>query len=333
MKKKINRPTLKRIAERTGVTANTVSLALRDSPIVAPKTKERIITIAQELGYVHNALAGSLRSGRTNTIAIVLGDISNLLFAIKIHELESKLRKHGYQVLILNTDEDADLELRAIKTAISRHVDGIVICPCQKSISALDLMKQHNVPFVLMGRHFGDAMDAVVWDDRKGSFLATSHLIERGCRRILFLNASDIISSARERADGYKEAMEQANLFPMIRNVSPMVGSVRAEMDVLNSEHVTFDGIFAFSDLMAWEAVCWLNSHNLSIPEDIKIVGFDDILSHISIPFGLSSISADKQAETARVVELLLQKIEHPRENAHVLHKMDVQLVARKSSE
>ena len=101
-----NPPTLKSIAQRVGMTANTVSLALRDSPLVAENTKARIQKAAEEMGYVQNAIAGSLRSGRTNTVAVVTGDIANPLFAAKIKALEHVLREEGYQIIIFNSDED-----------------------------------------------------------------------------------------------------------------------------------------------------------------------------------------------------------------------------------
>jgi LacI family transcriptional regulator len=333
LKGKDGLPTLKSIAERTGYTVNTVSQALRGSNSVAAETKRLIKKTAREMGYVHNVLASSLRSGRTFTVALIFGDVSNLLFAIRIRELEAALRKHGYQVLIINTEEDADLERRAVKTAISRQVDGVVLCPCQKDRASLDMLSQYRVPYVLSGRYFEDvACDAVVWDDYTGGLLATRHLIERGCRKILFLNAPDIISSAKERARGYAEALETAGIPPVIRNVSTMAGGVRCALDELAQQGATYDGIFAFSDLMALEAACWLEEHGLAVPEDVKMAGFDDILSHVSIPFGLTSIAAEKKLETQNTVELLLRRMENPQDLRCETRRMDVRLIARKSS-
>lgn len=326
-------PTLKSIAERTGFTANTVSQALRNSPSVAQETRDQIRKVAREMGYVHNVVASSLRSGTTHTVALVFGDVSNMLFAIKIRELEEELRKRGYQVLILNTDEDEELERRAIRTAISRQVDGVVICPCQKGREGLKLLAQHHVPYVLSGRYFDDVdCDSVVWADYKGGLLATRHLIERGCRNILFLNGPEIISSARERGRGYRDALREANLSPMERSVPSMSGGVRAALDALNAQGVRYDGIFAFSDLIALEAACWLIEHGRTIPGDVRMAGFDDILSHMCIPFGLTSIAADKKLETLYAVELLLKRIEGKQESPGERRTMDVELVARTSS-
>jgi LacI family transcriptional regulator len=266
-------------------------------------------------------------------VALVFGDVSNMLFAIKIRELEEELRKRGYQVLILNTDEDQELERRAIHTAISRQVDGVVLCPCQKGKEGLRLLEQHHVPFVLSGRYFDDfECDSVVWADYKGGLIATRHLIERGCQRILFLNGPEIISSARERGRGYRDALEAAGLTPVERSVSSMSGGVRSALSELDQQGLRYDGIFAFSDLMALEAACWLFDHGRRIPEDVRMAGFDDILSHMCIPFGLTSIAADKRQETLHAVELLLNRVEGKQEHPAERRTMDVELVARTSS-
>jgi LacI family transcriptional regulator len=326
-------PTLKSIAERTGFTANTVSQALRNSPSVARQTREEIRKAAREMGYVHNVVASSLRSGRTHTVALVFGDVSNMLFAIKIRELEEALRKRGYQVLILNTDEDEALERRAVHTAISRQVDGVVLCPCQKGVEALELMERHRVPYVLSGRYFDDVdCDSVVWADYQGGLIATRHLIGRGCRRILFLNGPAFISSARERGRGYRDALAEAGLEPVEVSVSAMSGGVRGALDEIRARGVGYDGIFAFSDLIALEAACWLQEHGVGIPDKVRMAGFDDILSHMCIPFGLTSVAADKTQETLITVDMLVRRIEGRQEQRGERRTMDVTLVARTSS-
>jgi LacI family transcriptional regulator len=174
--------------------------------------------------------------------------------------------------------------------------------------------------------------DAVVWADYEGGLIATRHLIARGCRNILFLNGPEIISSARERGRGYLDALNEEGLAPVTRHVSSMSGGVRGALDELYQEGFGFDGIFAFSDLMALEAACWLQEHHLRIPEDVRMAGFDDILSHMLIPFGLTSIAADKREETKYAVELLLKRIEGKQERVGERRTMDVKLVARTSS-
>lgn len=167
------RPTLKTVAQAVGVTANTVSLALRGSPLVAEKTKTAILTEARRQGYQHDAAAQALRCGRSRVIALAFGDIANPLFAIKIKLLAQQFAQAGYETLILNTDEAEETEVKAIRTALSRKVEGVVLCPCQKGREALELLHGQCVSCVLIGRQFDSPQeDAVVWDDRRGGYLA-----------------------------------------------------------------------------------------------------------------------------------------------------------------
>lgn len=326
-------PTLKEIAGRTGVTANTVSLALRDSPLVTPETKARIQEAARDMGYVYNGVAQSLRRGKSRTVAIVLGDISNLLFAILTRALEGALRSSGFQVMIFSTEESPERELQAIKTAISQQVGGVILCPCQQSREGLKLLRRHGIPWVLMGRYFADAEeDAVFWDDRTGGTLATRHLIAKGCRRILFLNGPLWLSSAVERREGYLQAMEEAGLEPFEQGISALARDAQPTLARAWASAEPIDGLFAFSDLIALEAARWIQERGLLIPRQVRVVGFDDIQSHIGLPFGLSSIAADKQDEARQIVSLLFRRMEDADAPARQI-RIPVHLAVRSSSE
>lgn len=325
-------PTLKSIAERCEVTANTVSLALRDSPLVVETTKARIRQVAREMGYVPNALAGFLRSGKSNTIAILVGDISNLLFAQRIKDLERRLHLHNYQVLVINTDENPESELQAIRTAVSHQVDGIILCPCQHDRSSIELLSDFHVPYVLLGREFADCpADTVVWDDEEGGRLATRHLIDAGRRSIVFLNGPEYISSAALRRRGYESAMAEAGLTPVTISGASVTGRLSSVLQSLVNRELPCDGLFVFNDLMALEASSWLIHHGIRIPEDIAVVGFDNILSCVSLPFELSSIACDSAAEAECTVDILLSRIENP-DLPPRTERMPARLIVRASS-
>jgi LacI family transcriptional regulator len=301
-----NRPTLKTVAAAAGVTANTVSLALRGSPLVAQKTKEHICASAKNLGYLQDTLAGSLRTGRSRLIALVFGDIANPLFAARTKHLEKTFGARGYQVMILNTDENSEQEISAIRTAIGRKVDGVVLCPCQKGREAPDLLSRFGIPCVMIGRQFDDGReDAVVWDDEQGGYLAASYLINRGCRDVLMLNGPTHVSSAQRRRAGFIRAHGEHGFTvseDRILSVEPVSGRATILLDHLA---LSFDGVFAFNDLLAWEV-------SSLISPSIPVIGFDDMQSSLSLPFALSSISADLDREAALVTELLLARIEKP---------------------
>lgn len=251
------RVTLKDIAEKTGFTVNTVSQALRGSPKLREETKAAIRAAAKELGYVHNALAGSLRSGSSRTIAIIVGDTSNLRFSIQLHAFELAFRTLGYQVIVMNTDETAQYELDAVKNAVRSSVDGVLLCPCQKSRAAIDLLESCRTPYVLFGRCYDD-LPAVIWDDERGGYLAGQQLAQAGCRHILMLNVPDSISSARERESGFRRALGEAELTPHLLRTAPGGADLEPALDRYLDRYGCPDGIFAFSDLLALDAACCL---------------------------------------------------------------------------
>ena len=279
---------------------------------------------------MHNALAGSLRSGSSRTIAIIVGDTSNLRFSIQLHAFELAFRTLGYQVIVMNTDETAQYELDAVKNAVRSSVDGVLLCPCQKSRAAIALLESCRTPYVLFGRCYDD-LPAVIWDDERGGYLAGQQLAQAGCRHILMLNVPDSISSARERESGFRRALGEAALTPHLLRTAPGGADLEPALGRYLDRYGCPDGIFAFSDLLALDAACCLQGRGIRIPQDVRLIGFDDILSHIRLPFPLSSVSADKTLETSLAVDRLLACIrgEAPQQT---LIRIPVHLELRESS-
>lgn len=330
------RVTLKDIAHKTGFAVNTVSHALKDKDDISLATKEKIQQVAVEMGYIKDILAGSLRSGVTKTVAIILGDISNPIFSIKVKEIDRVLRRYQYNTIIINTDEDSEVEHNAVMSAIGRNVDGIIICPTQKDKRIFSLMRQHGIPFVLLGRHFKQAdMDSVVWDDENGGYLATRHLLNLGKKHILFLNGPSYISSSHDRYNGYVKALQEEKILldPKLVAETDIVANCASDIvrNILQKQ-TKFDAIFAFSDFIAWEAISTLKEFNISVPKDIPIVGFDDIQSHLNIPLPITSIGADKIAESEAVVRILLQHISIKNDNKIYSEVIPTNLVKRDSA-
>jgi len=129
---KAKKVTLKHIAQKAGVSINTVSRALSDKHDISRKTKDKIREIAKDLGYIPDAVAGSLRKGSTKTIAVIIPDIMDPLMTIWVKDIEARLRQNGYNIFIINTDENYQREEKAVILALSKKVDGIILCPCQK---------------------------------------------------------------------------------------------------------------------------------------------------------------------------------------------------------
>ncbi|MBD2871673.1 LacI family DNA-binding transcriptional regulator [Paenibacillus arenilitoris] len=329
--------TLKDIAQATGLSVNTVSRALKDKEDIAEATRKMIQGVAKEMGYVGNSLAGSLRSGLTRTIAVIVGDVANPHFAIMVKDIEKAARKHNYTIIVLNTEEDNELEERAIYTAIGKNVDGIIICPAQHSPDNIRFIQRNGVPFVLLGRRFeGETdFDYVISDDFNGGYLATRHLLENGHEKILLLNGPSRISSARERLAGYKHALKERGIpvvSKLITENGVLTGDARKTVKDLAAEDAGFTAIFAFNDVFAWEAIYMLRKMGHRVPEDYAVIGFDNIQSRNFFPFSLSSISNSKSKMSRRALDILLNKINNPKSGNRYHETVETRLILREST-
>lgn len=309
------RITLKDIAAKMGCAVNTVSRALKDKDDIGLETRRRIQSAARRMGYLGNAAASSMRSGRSRTVAIVVGDISNPFFGIFVKELEAVLRRRHYAAFVLNTDEDPAQEQAAVRAALSRNVDGVILCPSGKDFASLTFLRRHVKPFVLMGRALPELeADAVAWNNRRGGYLATRHLLEIGRRRILHLAGPDWIADAVARRQGYRDAIQEFGI-PLDSQLEAGVVITAGHGCYDNIcrilEQVSgFDAIFAFSDLVAWTAMSRLAEMQLNVPDDVAVAGFDDVQSYFPFPCPLTSIGAPMAENAARIVELLMARIE-----------------------
>jgi LacI family transcriptional regulator len=310
MRKSARQPvTLKDIARLTGYSVNTISRALRDKADISPETRELIKDVSTQMGYINNALASSLRLGHTNTIAVILGDVSNPYFSIRMKEIENRARADGYTSFLINTNENAEMEWKAIQTALNKNVDGIIICPTQHNEDNICYLLQTGIPFVQIGRHFENLnANYVIPNDELGGYQATKYLIESGHRDILMLNGPSYISSARERFAGYRRALREAHLpiQPRLIREIPITSDGCAEVITgILQEKIHFTAIFAFSDMIAWDIWTCLRKSGFNIPENYSLIGFDNIQSRLAIPFQLSTISSsEKMSNTA--VECLI---------------------------
>ena len=308
--------TLKDIAEKTGYSVNTVSRALRGKDDISSATQALIRKTAAEMGHISNTIASSLRSGYTNTIAVIIGDVSNLHFATMMKEIEEYARSKGYTTILLNTNEDPEQEMQAIQVALGKGADGILICPTQKSRKSIEYLKTIGKPFVLIGRRYSDEdVNYVVCDDELGGYQATKYLLERGHRRILMLHGPMYISSAAERLAGYLRAHRELGVRvcpELIQEVPVIANGCSNILSEIRQQGISFSAIFAFSDMLAWDAWSCLHREGYRIPEECSIVGFDNIQAVLPIPFQLSSISSQDQKMSTAAVKILLDLIQQP---------------------
>ncbi len=321
------------IAKKTGYSINTVSHALNNKNDIAPATKEYICSVAKKMGYVPNNSASSLRSGKTKCIAIIISDISNPLFAIEVKEIELLLRSYGYTAFILNTDENEGIEHDAIISAISKCVDGVLICPTQHSTANIELLEQKKVPYVLFGRCFENAdTNYVVCDDENGGYKAAEHLISLGHKKILFINTHSYISSSMLRLSGIKKAFDDYGIAHenlIVETTSSTNINIQALEKTVNT-YSDCSAIICFSDYIALAVahICAKNGKN--IPNDVSIMGFDDIASKMYFPLMLTSVTSSKSKMTNHAVDALMKLINNSKDTFQIV--LPTKVVPREST-
>jgi len=327
--------TQRMIAKMVGVSVNTVSRALNNKPDVSPATRKKILKIADQLGYVPNLLARSLKSGHSKTIGVVVSNLSNPFFNPVIRGIEDILRKKGYNIIICNSDSDYAREEEAITTLIQKRVDGVVITPVGKRSLDISYLQRTGVPFVLMMSHFKtNYTDYVGFDDKLGASLATQHLIKKGHRKILYLGGPPYFSLAQDRLYAHKKVLTQHGIKidrRLIKTVTPRLEEGYAVVKRLLSKGLDFTAIATFNDYLALGAVKALFECNIKIPDDIAIVGYDDIeFASLSI-VPLTTVRLPKYLLGSKTAEVLLKRItKKETKPKHILLKPE--LVVRDST-
>lgn len=311
------RVTLKTIAEQCDYSVNTVSRALRNDPKLPPQTISKIQASAAALGYIRNSHASSLRSGRSNMIAIIVDDILNLHYSMLISEIDSLLCQEGYEFMILCTHHQEELVSQMIQLAISNSVDGILFFPFLNSSAPIKMIAAHNIPFVLIDRKVpGISADVVCCDDFTGGYMAGRELCRLGHRKFLYASGPAVNGSQIQRESGFRQALSDHNIpKENLRTVSTLdimyAASQRARMELLSP--VEYTAVFSFNDQTAYTILNCFLTENYRVPEDVSIIGFDYIRQAFPYLPSLTSVACKSVHDMANAaVRLLLQRIQNP---------------------
>ncbi|MEJ5229841.1 MAG: LacI family DNA-binding transcriptional regulator [Pseudothermotoga sp.] len=323
--------TIKDIALRAGVSINTVSRALNNKPDISPQTKQKVLQAAKELGYIRDLNALSLKNKSTKTIGVVFEDSSNPFYAEVFKGIEYSARKYDYQIILMNTERDYINEIEAVKTLIEKRVDGIIISPTQFDDKDIEYLTTLNYPFVILGVHFENSqLDEVYSDDFSGGYIATKYLLEKGKRKILMINGYMYKSVAKMRYLGYVKALEEYGLQPY-HMVEIEEGYESSFNKILELKNLDYDAIFCFNDVFAIAALKALRMLKKKVPEDVSIVGYDDISYASFVHPTLTTVRIDKFKEGSIAFELLQEKLNQLRNKPRQV-VLNVELVPRESA-
>ncbi len=328
---------LKDIAQRAGVSVMTVSKALRDEPDVSAETKTRIKLLAQQMGYLPDSAAQGLRMRTTRLFGLVIPAVTHPTFARIALAIEERARERGYDLLLAHTQNLVEREAACIRQLLSRRVDGIFISPVYRLETEARIYREllaRRTPTILLGpaAPFCDGFVSIELDEQAGSHAATRHLLQLGHRRIAFLAGPPATPWARERFEGYRRALRDANLDVDDRLVfqagSTIEDGAKAALQML-AEKCNATAVQAVTDLVAIGCANALLERGQRIPQDMSIVGFGNILlaEHFRVP--LTTVRQPKYRLGAAAVDAMMQLLRRERVE---LKRLSAELVVRAST-
>ncbi len=339
--------TLSDIAANVGVAPMTVSRVMNGNGYVSEETREKVMRVAKEMNYRRNGLAHNLKRQRTETIGLVLGDISNPYSTELANAIRETLSAHGYNLFICISEHSAKEDIAAFESLVNHSVDGLIVAT-RSNKGGDEYLKgivESNVPVVLIGRDFQHpSVDFVSTDNLNGGFEATRHLIDLGHRRIGFIGATLSGGSSLKRLQGYLNALEQHQIPVDERLITGRKESI-SEVPGYSTEKMGYEGmkrllslperptaVFARNDFTAIGAMTAIKEAGLRIPEDIAIVGFDDIPLAIHTSPTLTTVRQPMRLQGQFAAQMLLQRIESSETEERREQILNCELIIRKST-
>jgi LacI family transcriptional regulator, galactose operon repressor len=309
------RVTIRHVAERAGVSAMTVSRVINESPRVSRETRRRVEEAVAELGYVPNRLARSLSARKTGALGLIVPDVGNPFFTLVVRGAEQVAWRSGYHVILCNTQGDLDREREYLEDMIAFQVEGVLLAPVgDRSRPNLRALGHNRVPFVLVDRSVaGLETDLVQGDSVAGARRLVEHLIALGHTRIAMVTEPNEVSTARDRLQGYRDALEAAGI-----PVSEQLVAETIAIDPGNAFEATRrllelperpTAIFAVNNIAALGVVEAARAHGLAIPEDLALVCFDDLENASRLSPFLTVMAQPAETFGTIATQLLLDRI------------------------
>jgi LacI family transcriptional regulator len=304
-------PTIYDVARDAGVSTSTVSHVLNGTRYVSDETKTRVLQTMEQLGYRPSSLARSLVRQETQSLALIVPDNVNPFFAELARGIENCGFNAGYNVILGNSDRSSAKELAYLDMLIAKRVDGIIYMTMSAALDQLQPLLDHKIPVVTFDREY-DRLDAILLDNILGGYQATRHLIELGHRRVACIGGPDAKNRSHHRTRGYEDALAEAGIPvdpDLIQAGDWMYESGKQGARQLFDLPQPPTAIFACNDMMAIGAMAFLHERGLRVPDDVSVVGFDDVgLSAYAWP-PLTTLATPIVEVGERLCQLLLDRI------------------------
>ncbi|MFC1795634.1 LacI family DNA-binding transcriptional regulator [Pseudomonadota bacterium] len=315
MQKKIN---IKDVAARAGVHPSTVSRVLNPAThsMVSQAVGERILKIAEEMGYARSPMASGLRTGRSYTIGVMIPDLLNPVFPPIVRGIERTLAEDGYIAILADSDNNTKSERAILDSMKARHVDGLILATAHRKDSVVDSCIEDDIPVVLVNRTTDShEVTAVINDDALGIRLAVDHLLALGHRSIAFMGGPQNTSTGRERYVAFRNLWKKGHFRSdstlILNGKSYNEQAGKAGMQKILRSQLEFTAVVTANDLLALGCYDALGECHLSCPRDISITGFNDMpfMDRLSSPLTTLRIPHDEIG--VRAARLLLSRILH----------------------
>lgn len=304
---------IREVAMRAGVSITTVSHVVNNTRFVSGDVRTRVLDAIHETNYQPNALARSLRRGKTHTIGLILPDSGNPFFAEIGRAVEGEAFAKGYSVIFCNTESNLVREDFYLEVLAKKRVDGIILVSGGLPTKSLFLAHTQQTPLVVVDRDSSDlAIDTVLTDNLGGGLLATRHLINLGHKRIACLAGASSVSPSAQRLNGYRQALQESGLpfdETLVRRGDYLAASGWANGRELLTMTDRPTAIFACNDMMAIGILRASAELGINVPSDLALVGFDDIELAAYVNPPLTTVAQDKQKIGEIAVSLLVDKI------------------------
>jgi DNA-binding LacI/PurR family transcriptional regulator len=330
---------LKDVARLSGVSIATASRVLTSPHLVQEATRERVQRAIDTLQYRPSRVARRLRRdpARTHLVGLVVPDIQNPFFADLARGVENVAQEHGYMVFVGNSDEDADKERNYLELMRAESVDGIILPPTAQVEPALEALARGGIPVVCVDRRLGGvSLDTVVADNVRGAREATEHLIRLGHRRIGFIEGRPHLSTSRERLEGYRHALQDAGapFDPTLVRAgdSRQASGFRLARELLEDTSPAGrpSALLVGNNLMTLGALGAIRELGLCIPDDVAIIGYDDLPWAPAFDPPLTAVRQPAYEMGRRATELLLSRVDEPQREPRLV-VLEPELVVRRS--
>ena len=307
-----DRPKIKDVAKLAGVSPASVSLALNEKPYVRKEVKERIYRAVEDLGYRPNIVARSLRKKKTGIIGLVLSDIANPFYPEIARGVEERAREYGFNVILCNTDNDPSQERNSIEILLSRQIDGLIITSARSTDNLKEYLRE-DCPIVLVNRDpFPGRFDFVGIDNISSARMVVNHLIKLGHQRIAFIEGEPASPASFGRYEGYTRALGEAGISVQENYVK--VGYLKYESGYRVA--ISFLGevppptaVFCANDMMALGAIDACAEKRMKVPQDVAIVGFDDMWVASLKNVQLTTVRQPRYQMGVKAVDLMIERI------------------------